>query len=127
MTSDKTHIIKTNIIPQLILKKQKLHIITKIPEHYRINKYEITTFQNCIKEVHILDSFHPNACDGKWDGSIKHSNIPPPKAKFCLPHFIQDKQLSEETKFAIERYMSIINYEESYYIDYDIDYIEAHP
>jgi hypothetical protein len=127
MKPDQNHLRKTNIIPQLILRKQKLHIITNIPEYYRIHEYEIATVKNLIKEVFILNTFHPNACDGVWTGVINHSVTPPLRAKFCLPYFIQDKELSKESEFAIKRYLSIINYEESYYIDPKIDYIEAYP
>jgi hypothetical protein len=121
-----SHHISCDIIPQFIMRDGKLHKITKISEEYRIKEFEVITENDIIKSVNILNSFHPNACDGVWDGTINGvSTKPPSVCTFCLPNHIKDKKLTEENLYVIKKILSMINFDNCYYFDYSIEYVKS--
>ncbi len=123
-----TYLMKCDIIPELVLKNNRLHKIKKIAKTYNIKSFQIVTDHNClINEVHILNSFHPNACDGIWDGTINGVvDTPPPSCKFCLPEFIINRKMTQENVYVVKRLLSIINFDNCYYFDLTIEYKELY-
>jgi len=118
------HIIHCDIIPKLVINDKKLFKILDInAKYYKINKLEIITEKNGkLKEIWIHNAFHPNAINdpNKWDGNIDTSSeIPPEKVKYCVPMYLQDILFNtNDVLKRIVKSIEIINFDNSYFIDF---------
>ncbi len=112
--------IKCNIIPKLLINDRKLFEITVNEKYYRIKKLEIITDCEKLKEVWIHNAFHPNASDtpDEWDGNLDTTYIIPEKSKYCLPTYLQNVPFNDDILKRIIRSIEIINFDNSYFIDF---------